>query len=266
MLQSSPVPLYFQLANQLEARITSGEYPVNSFLPSEHQLAAEFDVSLITVRGAMRLLIDKGLVERRPGKGTAVVEKSARTVWELGWLSELVTSVMASELKVIAMGQADIPDWVAQKLDLDGVSSVHHMRTIRVASRRNAEPYMMTDLYYPPDIGRELSKKKFQSAVARSKLAILTVEEACGLSVSGVRQTMTAETADKDAAKLLQVDIGHPVLVVIRDYVDEDGRVVQTGKSRYRTDHYEYVLNVSKNTSRPSRGGRRLHKLGMENA
>jgi GntR family transcriptional regulator len=250
MLSSSPIPLYFQIANRIETRISSGVYPIDALLPSEANLAKEFDVSLITVRGAMKHLIEKGLVERRPGKGTAVMRKTASYVWELGWLNDLVNSVLPSRLEMIWMKKVNPPDWVAEKFELPLPSGkIHAMRTIRKAVDCSDEPYMTTDLFFPPDIGAKLSREDFESTVARSKLAILTVEEVCDVSVESVRQTMTAEIADADTAELLRIDEGLPMLVVIRDYFDGSGRLVQTGRSRYRTDHYEYVLNVERNAS-----------------
>ena len=88
--QSNFAPLYLQLANILEQRINSGEFPLQSQLPTEVLLAKDFEVSLITVRGAMKVLINKGLVERFPGKGTFVVSPTEKlTLWGLGSLNAI---------------------------------------------------------------------------------------------------------------------------------------------------------------------------------
>lgn len=246
MLVRSPVPLYFQIANALEGRIASGEYPVGAPLPSEQQLAKQFGVSLITVRGAMRTLIDKGLIERRPGKGTVVRQQSVRSIWELGWLSELITPVLTSRLELVFRGFRKPPAWAAAKLGVHRTVRLHTMRTVRHAIDRADEPFMTSDLYHPATIAAALDDVDFESTSASAKLAILTVEEKCGIKVTGVRQTMTAESADAETARLLHLDPGHPLLVVMRDYFDSVGRPIQTGVSKYRTDHYEYILNISR--------------------
>jgi GntR family transcriptional regulator len=64
--------LYVQLANVLRGRIQSGEMPRGSRIPSLDELVAEFDLAEMTVRRALKILIDEGLIETRPGRGTYV--------------------------------------------------------------------------------------------------------------------------------------------------------------------------------------------------
>jgi GntR family transcriptional regulator len=72
--RTSPLPLYAQLARQLEARITSAVYQPGATIPSEHALSEEFKIGRPTVRQATEELIKKGLVERRRGAGTFVLK------------------------------------------------------------------------------------------------------------------------------------------------------------------------------------------------
>lgn len=68
----SPLPLYAQLARQVQARIAAGTYPPGTAIPSEHALCEEFDVGRPTVRQATEELTKLGMVERRRGAGTFV--------------------------------------------------------------------------------------------------------------------------------------------------------------------------------------------------
>ncbi|WNI31373.1 GntR family transcriptional regulator [Streptomyces sp. ITFR-6] len=70
-------PIYVQLADQLAARITSGEYEPGRMLPSEARLIAEFEVSRPTVRAAIGHLRAMGLVESQHGRGTFVRKHDA---------------------------------------------------------------------------------------------------------------------------------------------------------------------------------------------
>jgi len=72
------LPLYSQLARAIEQKIESNVYPPGSRLPTENELAKEYGVSVITVRGALKVLIEKDRVERFSGKGTFVLEKPMR--------------------------------------------------------------------------------------------------------------------------------------------------------------------------------------------
>ena len=71
---NAPIPLYRQLADLLSARIRAGEYAPGSRIPSEHQLAAAHGLGRPTIRQALDLLIRKGLLTRRRGSGTYVLE------------------------------------------------------------------------------------------------------------------------------------------------------------------------------------------------
>lgn len=74
---AGPVPLYHQLALRLEAAIRSGALPPGARLEGEVQLAARLHLARGTVRHAIQSLVDKGLVERRRGSGTRVVDPTA---------------------------------------------------------------------------------------------------------------------------------------------------------------------------------------------
>ena len=65
-------PLYVQLMTEIEAKIMKGVYQPGERLQSESEMAKTFGVSIITVRNAVSALVDKGLVEKKQGKGTFV--------------------------------------------------------------------------------------------------------------------------------------------------------------------------------------------------
>ena len=76
---SSPVPLYHQAAQALEAAIENGRLPRGSKLGGEVELATRLGISRPTMRAAMKQLVDKGLLLRRRGIGTIVAPRPVRT-------------------------------------------------------------------------------------------------------------------------------------------------------------------------------------------
>src|SRR4051812_8590603 len=72
--RSSPTPLYFQLARAIEGAITGGALPAGSRLDNEILLAQRYGLSRPTVRRAVQELVDKGLLVRKRGVGTQVVQ------------------------------------------------------------------------------------------------------------------------------------------------------------------------------------------------
>ena len=76
MLNSSAaVPLYVQLKEKIEQKISDGEYKPGEKLQTEGEMAKSFGVSIITVRKAVSELVEKGLVEKKQGKGTFVCQR-----------------------------------------------------------------------------------------------------------------------------------------------------------------------------------------------
>ena len=65
-------PAYVQLVNLLKSQIASGQFTPGNRLPSEAQLCKKYDISPMTVRRSINLLIDQGLVDTTQGKGTFV--------------------------------------------------------------------------------------------------------------------------------------------------------------------------------------------------
>jgi len=146
-MDSSLLPLYLVVANELEARITADQYPPGTLLPAERKLAIGFDVSQITIRAAMRILSDKGLIVRRRGIGTTVVEAHPRFVWQLGWLDALITTIIPSSLSIQSMQTARPPRWVAERFG--SAAKVHRMTTLRQRGGQEARPFMTSELFHP---------------------------------------------------------------------------------------------------------------------
>ncbi len=73
--QSDPRPLYLQIIEQVQRRVAVGDLPSGMELPSIRQMAAELQVSVITVKRAYLELEREGVIETRHGKGSVVAER-----------------------------------------------------------------------------------------------------------------------------------------------------------------------------------------------
>src|SRR5690349_8752043 len=84
--RSSSVPLYLQVVNRLQSLVESGAIPVGTRLENEIDLAERLGVSRPTMRRAMQHLVDRGMLVRRPGVGTQVVQPKVSRAVELSSL------------------------------------------------------------------------------------------------------------------------------------------------------------------------------------
>jgi GntR family transcriptional regulator len=73
--QSDPRPLYFQVIEQVQRRVATGDLPPGTELPSIRQLAAQLQVSVITIKRAYLELERDGVISTRQGKGSVVADR-----------------------------------------------------------------------------------------------------------------------------------------------------------------------------------------------
>lgn len=88
LLEKQGISLYVQLAGILRAQFTSGNYKPGDSLPTEEQVAKDFEVSLVTVREARRLLAEEGLISRYAGRGTFAKFNAGFAIFRVGDLDE----------------------------------------------------------------------------------------------------------------------------------------------------------------------------------
>lgn len=243
-------PLYQRLAEVLVRKIEAGDYKKGDLFPGDKQLSAQYGVSLITVRTAMRLLIERGLVARYVGKGSFVLsQKQIRAQWGLGSFDDLVET--GSQARMIMLRKELIvpPKWVAQKYLISPRTKVYWFRAVRT---KVGDRFLLNDVYHTESIGSKINKLNFDSEIISNKLMIALVEEYCGVILNNMNQTMSAESASADVAKQLGIKAGRPILVMDRDYFSTEGDLVQVTRSRYRLDHYRYTINVARLANSPT--------------
>ncbi len=249
-------PLYRRVADQLRGEIS--DLPAGAALASEAALERRFGVSRITVRHALDVLAQSGLVERRRGSGTFVARP--RVAEQLGVLHSWTDGMCALGLEPrtvdCAMLRVEPPDWVAAALGPVGggetsarretVETVWRIQRLRYAG---AEPLcLMVDYLrapYVPDLAELglLGESLYE-----------TLERRYGLHLARVEDTVAAKEASAFEAGLLGVAAGAPVLHVTRVTYLQDGDPLGAATVVSRADRYEYRV-----TGRPAPSGAGQH-------
>ena len=135
--RSSPIPLYFQVSAFIEEAIESWTVPNGSLFANEIQLAEQLGLSRPTIRRAMQDLVDKGLIVRRRGIGTRVVQPKVRRPLELSSLyDDLSGSGQAPTTEVLEVAWVPCDDEVAGQLGvpagIEGFSGVQGKALLNV--------------------------------------------------------------------------------------------------------------------------------------
>ncbi|WP_321495311.1 GntR family transcriptional regulator [uncultured Desulfobacter sp.] len=204
----SPIPLYYQLAEQLEARIREGVYTPGQAIPSETSLAKTFGLGRPTVRQAMELLVQKGLILKKRGSGTFVKEPPPQID-----LFSLAGTSQAFSTKGVPIQKTIIAPLKKQIVAGD-VSNPFHGKPAFSMSRlttAHGNPVLLEDIFMDPDLfdgidGMDLEEKSLSRVVS----------ERFYLSPLDGTQQFQVETLGEARANLLKMSALDPILVVRR--------------------------------------------------
>lgn len=233
--RGSPVPLYFQVAQHLEAAIISGEIPPGTLFHNEIQLADELGLSRPTMRRAMQHLVDQGLIVRRRGIGTRVVQPKVRRQLELTSLYEDLSSTgqkPTTELLKLETTEAD--EEVAGRLGVKVGATV--ARLDRLRSANDLPIAQMTN--YLPERFTDLDPE------ALAEQGLYQLLRARGVVLHSATQTIGARTATPGEARRLGEPRGAALLTMQRTAYDDHGVAVEFGTHLYAASRYSFEIDL----------------------
>ncbi len=235
----SPIPLYHQLADLLQAGIRAGQYPVGSRIPSEPELARTHGIGRPTVRQATDLLIRRRQLERRRGSGTFVVEPPARVD-----LLSLAGTMASFEAGGVAARTALIqrPKRIAVPESRDNPFSGREAFFLSRLSKVRGKPVLLEEIYLDPDHFGGLAKLP----LAGRSLAQLT-EEHFHMKAESADQRFRVERCDAERAALLEVPTREPILLVGREIHFAHARSAIYAELRCRTDELAFSQTLTAN-------------------
>jgi DNA-binding GntR family transcriptional regulator len=229
--RNSPVPLYFQVAQHLEQMIKSGELPVGTRLENENELADRFGLSRHTLRRAIEYMVDRGLLVRRRGIGTQVVQaKVTRQVEMTSLHDDLANAGRHPSTKVVSFAVQSASDALAARLGIDEGTLVYAFERLRYA---DAEPLALMRNHVPADL-LPLSTADLEAH------GLYDLLRAHGINLRIAKQEVGARPATAAEARALDEPRGAPLLTVERSAYDDQGRAVEHGNHVYRASRYSF--------------------------
>lgn len=189
-------PKYLRIHSALRDRITSGRWAGGSPLPSQRELAGEFSVSIMTLRQALQLLADDGLIDTRHGSGTYVASQYAYGLGHLrSFAADLATQGAQITTRLLGADTVAAPDDVGARLGTAG--QVLLLRRLRLADGR---PVIVQTSYLPAQLAAALDP----ADLCNRGLYTVLAEHGCAISRTG--ETITpAVLSARDAQ-----DLGRP--------------------------------------------------------
>ncbi len=233
--RNSPVPLYFQLSQELERSIREGDVKPGEHIETEVELAARLGLSRPTVRQAIQDLVNRGLLVRRRGVGTQVVNSHLKRSVELTSLFEdLNQADHKPSTTVLSLSIKPADAKLAEQLRIDIDDPVLHLRRLRLM---DGEPLAIMRNWVPAELfsatKEQLEATGLYGLMREQSLQARVANQRIGAAVAGA--------AD---ARLLNIKAGAPLLIMERSAFDDSGRVIESSYHKYRADSYSFETTL----------------------
>jgi GntR family transcriptional regulator, N-acetylglucosamine utilization regulator len=239
------VTLHGQLEIALRRLIESGRVSAGSILPGELELAAELHVSRHTVRHALGVLTNDGLLRRERGRGTTVasiiptriIERSLSTFYAFAW----ETRARGAEQRSYVLERTVLPadSEPAQRLQLEPGAEVERIVRLRTADE---EPLVFETSYLPRHLASALDMSVLERGVIYDEL-----ERVHGLRITRARETIRPIVLQRPVARLLRARTGAPAFLVERTTWTESGPI-EWQESIVRGDRYLYSIDLPRSS------------------
>jgi GntR family transcriptional regulator len=241
MEKELPIPYYVQVAETIRSRIITNRYKQGSLIPSYKQLEKEFNTSNITVRKAIGILVQNGIINHKKGIGTEVSRIDEDNItWELtGNLQSLRDSADKISLaaEVLEITKTTCPAQIGKILSVGPKKKVWRMKKIR----RHEEIIMAYYITYSDPrwcvsiTKSEAEKGGFVDLFRRKSGVILTKLE----------QRVEAAVANLDLSAILKVNFGSPLLHIENIYYSSENKPVLMTRIYYRGDKNSYKATIN---------------------
>lgn len=228
------VPRYHRIAAELRDRIDAGELEAHRQLPSERDLGREYAVARMTVRQALELLEQEGLIYRRAGLGSFVAEP--RIGVQVGSFSDEVRRAGRRPGARLLRAERTRPSaYVAEALGLLEGEEVLITQRLRLA---DDQPLAIETSHWPaprmPDLLDNLGNSSLWA----------TVRELYGLVPTRSQARLEAITLDARDSERLTVAPRSPAFLLTRFTFDQHGRCFEFARDLYRGDRAEFRINA----------------------
>lgn len=232
------IPLYAQISTHLRDAIEDGTYKAGDRLPSERELAEQFQVSTITVKRAVLDLVQEGLVYRKRGKGTFVAEPKLER--DLGRLNSFTKEMLYYGVEpgnlLIRAELVKATGRVAQALKLESGQEVVLIERTRLA---DGEPLMLEKAFLPHKIfpgilEEDLSERSLYDVISNR----------FDVALASARETLEPIIINSEEAEKLKVEKGTPGLLLELTAFSQTGEPVEYCKAIVRGDRSKYYIEL----------------------
>jgi GntR family transcriptional regulator len=235
----SLLPLYHQLFELLHHEIASGKWKPGDMIPPESELVKRYQVSRITVRKVLDLLVREGLIVRERGRGTHVAQPRLEHGLSriVSFTDDMRQRGFQASTRVLFSGLMPASESIARELSIAEGTELARLDRLRLADGQPmcVEQSYLVHKYLPGILDHDFA--------ARSLREVKVGEY--GIRWSRARQTIQAITASTELAQVLSIKRNAALLYIERVSYSQDDVPVEFLKVYYRADRYVLYNELS---------------------
>ncbi|HEY0297137.1 MAG TPA: GntR family transcriptional regulator [Bordetella sp.] len=233
-------PRYKAIYQDLAQAIRAGRYPVMSLLPTELELCAQYQASRHTVREAIRMLTETGMVSRRAGVGTRIeaAKPPTRYTQRISQLADLFLYIQNADLRLRDVRAIKANARQAEMLGCPLGQQWLHVRAVKLLGGKS-EPVAYSEAFVHPDyaaIRDDIGK-------VRMPLSAL-IESRYSQRIREVGQDFSATPIPKAMAEQLKVAPKTAGLVITRRYYGEHQIPMLVTATTFPHDKMKYSMSL----------------------
>ncbi|NLY44697.1 MAG: GntR family transcriptional regulator [Tissierella sp.] len=227
---SGRTQLYYQLYDILYKDIKKGIYKPGELLPTENELIERYGISRVTVRKAMDMLLNEGIIAKRRGYGSFVKNKKVEQTLNkvLHFSNEMEKQGYKSSTKMLTNEKVYANKTIAEALSIPEGTQLTHVNRLRFA---NGEPMCIESAYLIHDMCPDVLSHDF-SQISLRKFIV----ENYNIIWKRAQQKIFAIKANPGFAKLLNIKDGNPMIYIERISYTQDNIPGEYLQSYYRGD------------------------------
>ena len=229
---------YAALAAALRERVIAGEWPPGTAIPAEDTLAKEHGVALGTMRRALEMLVQQGLVERLQGRGTFVRSGlSGATMMRFFRFGDHGGEVPSS--RILRRQSVSPPSDVARSLAVGKGEKVLKLKRLRLF---DGQPCLLEDIWLPLPAFESLAEG---DTASWGDLLYPLYAEHAGIYVHRAVDEIRFESLAAEDARQLGLMAGHPCALVMRHAYDIAGRCIESRLTRGDAHAFHYTVSIT---------------------
>lgn len=229
--KSSPIPIYYQLKEDIKQNISKGMWKVGQCIESERELSERYEVSRMTIRQALGELVHEGILVREKGKGTFVCDPKVKQSDMMSFSETIEKSKLKLTTEVLDFKKIPTPRDLQEMLTFDQVYLINRLRIVDDIKVANEI------IYIPCDYCGYIDKAALEGSFYK-------LIESYGYSIDHSEASISSVIMSDYYKTLFDAEEQLPLIQIKSKNITSDGRLLFFEESIYRSDKYILEVNI----------------------